>query len=147
MLARVTEIMRELIESQIDTMPLPVAELARRRWMAGNESGPIVQLELMDDGKRGIIFAIMARDGSGPLRASFMTMLLLEDTIATSQTPFVVCSGEATVTVYRYVNLASVSKDELCRVLTNFAELADLVLGDYLPKVAPTPPSATAEFA
>ncbi len=69
MLARVTEIMRELIESPIDTMPLPVAELARRRWMAGNESGPIVQLELMDDGKRGIIFAIMARDGSGPLRA------------------------------------------------------------------------------
>ena len=65
MLARVTEIMRELIESPIDTMPLPVAEPARRRWMAGNESGPIVQLELMDDGKRGIIFAIMALTVAG----------------------------------------------------------------------------------
>ena len=147
MLARVTEIMRELIETPIDTMPLPVAELARRRWMAGTEAGPIVQLELMDDGKWGIIFAIMARDGSGPLRASFMTMLLLEDTIATSQTPFGVCSGDATVTIYRYIDLAAVSKDELCRVLTNFADLADLVLGDYLPKVTTSSPAVTPEFA
>ena len=48
-----------------------------------------------DDNKRGIIFSIMARDGSGPLRTSFLTMLLLEDTIATAHEPFGVCFGEA----------------------------------------------------
>jgi hypothetical protein len=128
----VMEMMKDLIEVPLASMPFKVAELAKRRWMAGSEDGPLVQLELLDDGKRGIIFAIMARDGSGPLRASFLTMLLLEDTIATAQEPFGVCSGDATVTIYRYVDLTSVSKDQIGRALTNFAHLADVVLDDYL---------------
>ena len=128
----VLEMMKDLIEVPLASMPFKVAELAKRRWMAGSEDGPLVQLELLDDGKRGIIFAIMARDGSGPLRASFLTMLLLEDTIATAQEPFGVCSGDATVTIYRYVDLTSVSKDQIGRALTNFAHLADVVLDDYL---------------
>ena len=128
----VMEMMKDLIEVPLASMPFKVAELAKRRWMAGSEDGPLVQLELLDDGKRGIIFAIMARDGSGPLRASFLTMLLLEDPIATAQEPFGVCSGDATVTIYRYVDLTSVSKDQIGRALTNFAHLADVVLDDYL---------------
>ena len=74
----------------------------------------------------------MARDGSGPLRVFFLTMLLLEDPIATAHEPFGVCSGEASVTIYRYVDLEEVSKEKLARSLTNFAHLTEVVLGDYL---------------
>ena len=74
----------------------------------------------------------MARDGSGPLRASFLTMLLLEDTIATAHEPFGVCSGEASVTIYRYVDLEEVSKEQMARSRPNFVHLAEVVLGDYL---------------
>ena len=73
----------------------------------------------------------MARYGSGPFRVSFLTMLLLEDTIATAHEPFGVCSGEASVTIYRYVDLEEVSKEQMARSLTNFAHLAEVVLGDY----------------
>jgi len=128
----VKELMKQLVEAPSSSLPFKVLELAKRRWMAGEEEGPLVQLELFDDGLRGVIFAIMARDGSGPLRASFMTMLLLEDTIATAQEPFGVCSGDATVTVYRYIDLSSVSKEQIGRALVNFSHLAQIVLGDYL---------------
>ena len=100
--------------------------------MAGSDNGPIVQLELLAGNKRGIIFSIMARDGSGPLRASFLTMPLLEDAIATMHKPFGVCSGEALVTIYRYVDLEQASKEQIARSLTSFAQLAEVVLGDHL---------------
>ena len=124
--------MKQLVDSPQASLPFKVLELAKRRWMAGSDDDPIAQLELLDDNKRGIIFLIMARDGSGPLRASFLTMLLLEDGIATAHEPFGVCSGEASVTVYRYVDLEDVSKEQMARSLTNFAHLAEVVLGGYL---------------
>ena len=40
-----------------------------------------------------LVYATTARDGSGPLRASFLTMLLLEDTVANIMLPYGVCSG------------------------------------------------------
>ena len=129
--ARIKEMMKQLVDAPQASLPFKVSELAKRRWMAGSDDGPIVQLELLDDNKRGIIFSIMARDGSGPLRASFLTMLLLEDTIATAHEPFGVCSGEASVTIYRYVDLEEVSKEQMARSLTNFVHLAEVVLGDY----------------
>ena len=46
--------------------------------------------------------------------------------------PFGVCSGEASVTIYRYVDLEEVSKEQMARSLTNFAHLAKVVLVDYL---------------
>ena len=128
-------------------MPLKISEVAKRRWIAGSEDGPMVQLELMDDDKRGIIFAITARDGSGPLRVSFLTMLLLEDTIATAQEPFGVCSGDASVTIYRYIDLVSVTKEKIGQALTNFAELADVVLGDYGDAKTALPASVSHESA
>ena len=130
--ARIKEMMKQLVDAPQASLPFKVSELAKRRWMAGSDDGPIVQLELLDDNKRGIIFSIMARDGSGPLRASFFTMLLLEDTIATAHEPFGVCSGEASVTIYRYVDLEEASKEQIARSLTSFAQLAEVVLGDYL---------------
>ena len=87
--------MKRFVDAPQASLPFKVSELAKRRWMAGSDNGPIVQLELLDYNKRGIIFSIMARDGSGPLRTSFLTMLLLEDTIATAHEPFGVCFGEA----------------------------------------------------
>ena len=74
----------------------------------------------------------MARDGSGPFCVSFLTMLLLEDTIATAHEPFGVCSGEASVTICRYVDLDEVPMEQMARSLPNFAQLAEVVLGDYL---------------
>ncbi len=74
----------------------------------------------------------MARDGSGPLCVSFLTMLLQEDTIATAHEPFGVCSGEASVTIYRYVDLEEVPKEQMARLPPNFAHLAEVVHGDYL---------------
>ncbi len=124
--------MKRLVDALQASLPFKVSELAKRRWMAGSDDGPIVQLELLDDNKRGIFFSIMARDGSGPPRPSFLTMLLLEDTIATAYEPFGVCSCEASVTIYRYVDLEEASKEQIARSLTSFTQLAEVVLSDYL---------------
>ena len=130
--ARIKVMMKQLVDAPQASLPFKVSELAKRRWMAGSDDGPIVQLELLDDNRRRIILSIMARDGSGPLRASFLTMLLLEDAIATAHEPFGVCSGEASVTIYRYVDLEDVSEEQMARSLTNFVHLAEVVLGDYI---------------
>ena len=60
-------------------------------------------------------FSIMACDGSGILRASILTMTLLEGTNATTHKPFVVCSVKATVTIHRYVDLAKVFMEKFAR--------------------------------
>ena len=121
--------MKRLVDAPQASLPFKVSELAKRRWMAWSDDGPIVQLELLDDNKRGIIFSIMARDGSVPLRAFFLTMLLLEDT--TAHKPFW-RTGEALVTIYRYVDLEEASKEQIARSLTSFAQLAEVVVGDHL---------------
>ena len=63
----------------------------------------------------------MARGGSVPPRAFFLTMPLLEDIIAGAQKPFGVCSGKALAKIYRYVNLEEASKEQITRSLANFA--------------------------
>ena len=97
--------MNELVQNPPVAGPCDVTALSQRRWMIESETGPIVQLELMDDDVTALVYATTARDGSGPLRASFLTMLLLEDTVANSMLPYGICSGEATVTVYGKVVL------------------------------------------
>ena len=79
--------MNELVQNPPDMGPCMVTALSQRRWMIEGETGPVVQLELLDDDLTGFVYATVARDGSGPLRASFLTMLLLEDTIATAPLP------------------------------------------------------------
>ena len=59
-------------------------------------------------------------------------MPLLKYTNATAHEPFGVCSGEASVTIYRFVDLEETSKEQIARSLTSFAQLAEVVLGDYL---------------
>ena len=74
------------------------------------------------------INATTARDGSGPLRATVTTMLLLEDTIANSMHPYGVCSGEATITFYRFVDLTDATEDSIASGLAEFAHAAAVAL-------------------
>ena len=68
------------------------------------------------------------RDGSGPLRATFTTMLLLEDTIANSMHPYGVCSAEAKVTIYRFVDLTDATENSIASGLAEFAHVAAAAL-------------------
>ena len=124
--------MKRLVDALQASLPIKVSELAKRRWMAGSDDGPIVQLELLDYNKLGIIFRSWRAMAAAPCGASFLTMLLLEDTIATAHELFGVCACEASVTIYRYVDLEEASKEQIARSLTSFAQLAEVVLGDYL---------------
>jgi hypothetical protein len=132
--------MNELIQNPPASAPCEVTALSKRRWMIESEAGPIVQLELFDDDVTGFVYATTARDGSGPLRASFITMLLLEDSIATAMRPYGVCSGDATVTVYRKLDLREATPDAIYREMMDFAQLAASLLakrGIGLPDVMP----------
>jgi hypothetical protein len=67
-------------------------------------------------------------------------MLLLEDTIATAMCPYGVCSGDATVTVYRKLDLREATPDAIYREMMDFAQLAASLLakrGIGLPDVMP----------
>lgn len=139
MQSQIIAAMNTLVQTQTEAMPYPVTALSQRRWMIEAEPGPIVQLELMDDGS-AMIYATTARDGSGPLSASFMTMLLLEDSIANTMSPYGVCSGEATVTIYRRVRLADAIPAGIFRQMMEFSQLAAAQLakrGIGLPGVIP----------
>jgi hypothetical protein len=132
--------MNELVQNPPDSGPCMVTALSQRRWMIEGETGPVVQLELLDDDLTAFIYATAARDGSGPLRASFLTMLLLEDTIATAMCPYGVCSGEATVTVFKRVGLRDATPEAIYREMMDFAQLAATLLvkrGIGLPDVMP----------
>lgn len=132
--------MNELVQNPPASGPCEVMALSKRRWMIESEAGPIVQLELLDDDVTALVYATTARDGSGPLRASFITMLLLEDTIATAMQPHGVCSGDATVTVYRKLDLRESTPDTIYCAMMDFAQLAATLLakrGIGLPAVMP----------
>ena len=132
--------MNELVQNPPATAPCEVTALSQRRWMIESEAGPIVQLELLDDDVSAFVYATTARDGSGPLRASFITMLLLENTIATAMHPHGVCSGDATVTVYRKLDLQRAMPGSIYREMMDFAQLAATLLakrGIGLPEVLP----------
>ena len=130
--------MNELVQSPPATGPCLVTALSQRRWMIEGETGPVVQLELLDDDLTAFVYATAARDGSGPLRASFLTMLLLEDTLATAMCPYGVCSGEATVTVFKSVDLQGATSEEIYYEMMDFAQFAATLLvkrGIGLPDV------------
>ena len=124
----ITAIMDNLVTSTPPSLPFPVKVMSKRRWMAETDAGPIVQLECLNSPGQVIMFATTARDGSGPLRASFTTMLLLEDTIASSMQPCGICSGVATVTVYRLVDVTEATEDSIATDLAAFAHVAAAAL-------------------
>ena len=92
--------------------------------MAGSDDEPIVQLELLDDNKFGIIFCILACDGSGPLRPSLLNMLILEDTIATSHELCGFCHSKVSVKIYHQVSKEEALKKQFARALPSSVQLA-----------------------
>ena len=128
MSAPIITIMDGLVTSAPSTLVFPVTAMSKRRWLIETDAGPVVQLECLDSPNLALIYATAACDGSGPLRAAFTTMLLLEDTIAINLGAHGVCSGEATVTVYRFIDLDCASAETIGLALTEFAHFAAALL-------------------
>tara|TARA_B100001093_G_C26697597_1_gene957591 strand:- start:219 stop:593 length:375 start_codon:yes stop_codon:yes gene_type:complete len=109
-----------------------VVALAANRWMITVNDNAIIQIGLLHHANQTLLPSTVARDGSGPLKASFLTMLLLEDAIAHAQRPFGICSGAATVTLYRFIDLETLTTDQLALAIANFASFSDIICADYL---------------
>jgi len=129
---QIRERVAPLIDSAFAPLTTPMHEVAKSRWMTSEKGNLITQLELMHSGNKGLLYCCVSRDGSGPLKASFLTMLLLEDTIATGSSPFGVCSGGASITVYRFVDLNDATSESLATMVNNFHNMAAVVLLDYI---------------
>ena len=91
-------IMNDLVSVAPSTLIFQVTAMSKRRWMIETDAGPVLQLEYLYLPNRALIYATAARDGNGPLRATFTIMLLLEDTVAMKPRAHGVCPGDA---VYR----------------------------------------------
>ena len=109
-----------------------VVALAASRWMMPINDNAIIQIKLPHHANQALLSSTVARDGSGPLKASFLTMLLLEDTIAHAQRPFGICSRAVTVTLHRFIDLDALSTDQLALAIANFASFDDVIFADYL---------------
>ena len=68
-------------------MDHPAQELAASERMSGSYYKFILQFELLDHRNESVIYSWLARDVSGPSKTPFLTMLMLEGTIACVQTP------------------------------------------------------------
>ena len=68
MQSQISNIMNDLVQNPSEAMPYQVQAMSQRRWLIEADLGPIVQFELLDDGRSALIYATTARDGSGPLR-------------------------------------------------------------------------------
>ena len=128
MQSQISNIMNDLVQNPSKAMPCQLQAMSQRRWLIEADPGLIVQLELLDNGCSALIYATTARDGSGPLRLSFITMLMLEDTIANVLVPYGVCSGEATVTVYKRLSMANATAPGVFRQMMEFSQIASVVL-------------------
>ena len=71
--SQISNIMNDLVQNPSEAMPYQVQAMSQRRWLIEADPELIVQLELLDDGRSALIYATTARDGSGPLRSSFIT--------------------------------------------------------------------------
>ena len=88
----------------------------------------IIKLEQTKTQDKLLVNASFARDGSGPLMASFMSMLLIEDCHATSMDTFGVCSGKASITLYHLLDMTGFDAVRLSAYLQNFETLVLCVL-------------------
>ena len=83
----IRNLMSGLAQTQPKVLDYPIQELAASRWMSGSYDHFIVQIELLHHRNEAVLYSCLARDGSGPLKTPFLTMLILEDTIACAQGP------------------------------------------------------------
>ena len=91
-----------------------------------------VQIELLHHCNEAVLYSCLARDGSGPLKTPFPTMLMLEDTIAYAQAPYGICSGAATVTMFKFIDLTSMTAAKLLQISANFTNFNAVIFADYL---------------
>ena len=61
MQSQISNIMKDLVQNPSETMPYQVQAISQRRWLIEADPGPIVQLELLDDGRSALIYATTAR--------------------------------------------------------------------------------------
>ena len=57
---------------------------------------------------------------------------MLEDTIAHAQTPHSICLGAATVTIFKFIDLANVTATKPAQIIANFSNLNAVIFVDYL---------------
>ena len=62
---------------------------------------------------------------------------MLEDTFAFAQTPFGICSGAATVTLFKFVDLTNMTAARMALIIANFTNLNVVIFGDYLDHAVP----------
>ena len=65
-------------------------------------------------------------------------MLMLEDTIAYAQAPYGICSGAATVTMFRFIDLTDMTATKLTHIIANFTNLNAVIFADYLDHNVPS---------
>ncbi|MFZ8992438.1 MAG: hypothetical protein ACO20L_07130, partial [Candidatus Puniceispirillaceae bacterium] len=111
--SHIRQIMSGLMKTKHHLLDTYIVELAASRWMMPVNERSIIQIELLHHRDQALLSSTVARDGSGPLKASFLTMLLLEDTIAHAQRPFGICSGAATITLHRFLDIAAITDDQM----------------------------------
>jgi hypothetical protein len=128
----IRNLMSYLSQTQPKVLDYPVQKLAASRWMSGSYDKFIVQFELLHHRNEAVIYSCLARDGSGPLKTPFLTMLMLEDTIAYAQSPYGICSGAATVTMFRFIDLTDMTATKLTQIIANFTNLNAVIFADYL---------------
>ena len=129
---QVRQMMAGLVDAPYPLLGAPVLSIAASWWMVPGGRHFIIQLELLHNAVQAIMFSTIARDGSGPLKASFLTMLLLEDTAAYRQKHYSVFSGEASVTLYRIFDVVDLTATRMAAMMANFIGLNEIVFADYL---------------
>jgi len=133
----IRNVMANLAETRPEVLDCPIEEIAASRWMSGSYDNFIVQCELLHHRNEAVLYSCLARDGSGPLKTPFLTVLMLEDTFAFAQTPFGICSGAATVTLFKFVDLTNMTAARMALIIANFTNLNAVIFGDYLDHAVP----------
>lgn len=106
-----------------------IAFFAPYVWLyQGQNPAIMIKIEETRCAHKLFVNASFARDGSGVLMASFMSMLLIEDSHATTADTIGVCSGHASITLYHMLDIRPLDSKRLLSYLKNFEALALCVL-------------------
>lgn len=110
------------------------------RWVFQPETRDLlIQIEPGVSEGMLILNTTLARDGSGPLLASFMSTLFIEESHATSPSGLGVCSGSVSVTFVICRSTASLRPAGFVQLLENFVQLVSWTADSLVPPAAPMP--------
>ncbi len=131
----------ELVKAAGDIMPTGrVSFCPPARWVFQPATCDLlVQIEPgVSDGLL-ILNTTLDRDGSGPLLASFMSTLFIEESHATSPSRLGVCSGSVSVTFFICRSTAGLQAAGFVQLLENFVQLVSWTADSLVPPAAPLP--------